>query len=174
VAGFLCRCSSETLIIQLWKVRMHSKNVKSSLDLIKSSHCMGYSPRLAACSYLFFNFALIAFFSFESLTPVTATSIYLFPYTDGAKWCHYKFPKHCWYCGCSVTISPYPIKSLFYRDLPLFHVHASQSHRQSSQFTEPSSHRIVEWFGLEGTSRIMKLHPPYHRQGCQPQYVILD
>jgi len=31
---------------------------------------------------------------------------------------------------------------------------------------------IIEWVGLEGTSRIMKLHPPHHRQGLQPTHLI--
>jgi len=30
-----------------------------------------------------------------------------------------------------------------------------------------SLHRVIEWPGLEGTSRIMKLQPPHHRQGHQ-------
>ena len=34
--------------------------------------------------------------------------------------------------------------------------------------------RIIEWFGLEGTSRIIKLQSPCHRQGHQPPCVILD
>ena len=33
---------------------------------------------------------------------------------------------------------------------------------------------IIEWLGLEGTSRIIKLQPPCHRQGHQHLYVILD
>ena len=33
--------------------------------------------------------------------------------------------------------------------------------------------RITEWLGLEGTSRITNLKPPYHRQG-QPPHLILD
>ena len=36
------------------------------------------------------------------------------------------------------------------------------------------NHRATEWCGLEGTSRIMKLQPLYHRQGHQPPYLILD
>ena len=36
------------------------------------------------------------------------------------------------------------------------------------------SHRITEWSGLEGTSRIMNLQPPCHRQGHQPPHLILD
>ena len=35
-------------------------------------------------------------------------------------------------------------------------------------------HRIIEWLGLEGTSRIIKLQPLCHRQGHQPPYLILD
>ena len=34
------------------------------------------------------------------------------------------------------------------------------------------NHRITEWPGLEGTSRIMKLQPPHHRQGHQPPHLI--
>ena len=34
--------------------------------------------------------------------------------------------------------------------------------------------RITEWPGLEGTSRIMKLQPPRHRQNHQPPHLILD
>ena len=38
-----------------------------------------------------------------------------------------------------------------------------------------SIHRITEWPGLEGTSRIMNLQPPpQHRQGHQPPHLILD
>ena len=37
-----------------------------------------------------------------------------------------------------------------------------------------TNHRIIEWFGLEGTSRIMKLQPSCCRQGRQPSYLILD
>ena len=33
-------------------------------------------------------------------------------------------------------------------------------------------HRITEWLGLEGTSRIMKLQHLCHRQGHQPPHVI--
>jgi len=36
------------------------------------------------------------------------------------------------------------------------------------------NHIIVEWLGLEGTSRIIKLQPPPHRQGQQSPYLILD
>jgi len=39
---------------------------------------------------------------------------------------------------------------------------------------EYQSQRIIEWLGLEGTSRIIKLQPPCHRQGCQPPHLILD
>ena len=35
-------------------------------------------------------------------------------------------------------------------------------------------HRITEWSGLEGTSRIMNLQPPCHRQGHQPPHLILE
>ena len=35
-------------------------------------------------------------------------------------------------------------------------------------------HRIIEWLGLEGTSRVIKLQPPFHEQGHQPPYLILD
>jgi len=34
-------------------------------------------------------------------------------------------------------------------------------------------HRIIEWPGLEGTSRIIKLQPLCHRQGHQPPHLIL-
>ena len=37
-----------------------------------------------------------------------------------------------------------------------------------------SNHRITECPSLEGTSRIIKLQPPCHRQGHQPLYFILD
>ena len=40
---------------------------------------------------------------------------------------------------------------------------------------EPASmvnRRIIAWLGLEGTSRIMKLQPPHHRQGHQPPHFI--
>ena len=30
------------------------------------------------------------------------------------------------------------------------------------------SHRILEWLGLEGTLKIIKIQPPCHMQGCQP------
>ena len=33
---------------------------------------------------------------------------------------------------------------------------------------------LVEWLGMEGTSRIIKLQPPCYRQGCQPPHFILD
>jgi len=36
------------------------------------------------------------------------------------------------------------------------------------------SHRITEWPGLEGTSRIMNPQTPCHRQGHQPSHLILD
>jgi len=37
-----------------------------------------------------------------------------------------------------------------------------------------SYHRITEWLGLEGTSRVIKLQPPpHHREGCQPPHLIL-
>jgi len=35
-------------------------------------------------------------------------------------------------------------------------------------------HRIIEWLGLEGTSRIMKIQHPCHRQGHQPPHLIPD
>ena len=35
-------------------------------------------------------------------------------------------------------------------------------------------HRITEWLGLEGTSRIMKLQPPCRKQGHKPLCLILD
>ena len=34
--------------------------------------------------------------------------------------------------------------------------------------------RIIEWLGLEGTSRIIKFQLPCHRQGHKPSYLILD
>jgi len=36
------------------------------------------------------------------------------------------------------------------------------------------NHRIIKLFGLEETSRIMKLHPPCHMQSHQPPHLILD
>jgi len=39
---------------------------------------------------------------------------------------------------------------------------------------QTANHGIVEWLGLEGTSRIMKLQPPCCRQGHQPPHLILD
>jgi len=33
---------------------------------------------------------------------------------------------------------------------------------------------IIEWFGLEGTPRIIKLPPPCHRQGHPPPELVLD
>jgi len=36
------------------------------------------------------------------------------------------------------------------------------------------SHKITEWLELEGTSRIMDLQPPCHRQGHQSPHLILD
>ena len=44
---------------------------------------------------------------------------------------------------------------------------AHTHHRSISQ-----THRITEWLGLEGTSRIMKLQPRCCRQGHQPPYLI--
>jgi len=35
-------------------------------------------------------------------------------------------------------------------------------------------HRIIEWPGLEGTSKINKPQLPCHRQGHQPPHLILD
>jgi len=32
----------------------------------------------------------------------------------------------------------------------------------------PSMHRIIQWLGLEGISKIIYLQPPCHGQGCQP------
>jgi len=37
-----------------------------------------------------------------------------------------------------------------------------------------SGHRITEWHALQGTSRIMKLQLPCHRQGRQPPRTVLD
>ena len=37
-----------------------------------------------------------------------------------------------------------------------------------------TKHRIIEWLGLEGTSRNMKLQPLCHRHSHQPPYLILD
>jgi len=34
--------------------------------------------------------------------------------------------------------------------------------------------RIIEWLGLEGTSRIIKLQPPRCKQGHQRPHLILD
>jgi len=36
------------------------------------------------------------------------------------------------------------------------------------------SHRITEWPRLEGTSRVIKLQQPHHRQSHQPPHLILD
>jgi len=33
---------------------------------------------------------------------------------------------------------------------------------------------MIEWLGLEGTSRITKFQPPYCRQGCQPPHLVPD
>jgi len=38
---------------------------------------------------------------------------------------------------------------------------------------EENLKEIIEWLGLEGTSRIMKLQPPCHRHGHQPPHLIL-
>ena len=35
-------------------------------------------------------------------------------------------------------------------------------------------HRIIEWLGLKGTSRINKFQPPSHRQGYQLIDQVLD
>jgi len=35
-------------------------------------------------------------------------------------------------------------------------------------------HLSIEWLGLEGTSRIIKLQPLCHMKGHQPPYLILD
>ena len=37
--------------------------------------------------------------------------------------------------------------------------------------TEIIYYRTVEWFGLKGTSRIIKFQPPCHKQGHQPPYL---
>jgi len=36
------------------------------------------------------------------------------------------------------------------------------------------NHKIIEWLGLEGTSRIIKLQPLCCVQGCQLSHLILD
>ena len=36
------------------------------------------------------------------------------------------------------------------------------------------NHRLIEWLGLEGTSRIIRFQPPCHRQGWQPLDQVLD
>ena len=38
----------------------------------------------------------------------------------------------------------------------------------------PHSHRIIEWLGVEGTSRIIKFQLPCHRQGWKPLDQELD
>ena len=35
-------------------------------------------------------------------------------------------------------------------------------------------HRVIEWLGLEGTSRIMNLQLPCRMQGHQPPHLLLD
>jgi len=37
-----------------------------------------------------------------------------------------------------------------------------------------NENKVIEWLGLEGTSRIFKLQPPCHRQSCQSPHLILD
>ena len=54
---------------------------------------------------------------------------------------------------------------------PLFCI---PKHSLDPLITVSQNHRITEWLGLEGTSRIMKLQPPRHRQGHQPPHLILE
>lgn len=42
------------------------------------------------------------------------------------------------------------------------------------QVLTSQNHRIIEWPGVEGTPKTIKLQPPRHRQGCQPPYLTLD
>ena len=51
-------------------------------------------------------------------------------------------------------------------------MHITLSILRNPSFTQ--NHRITERPGLEGTPRIMKLQPPYHRQGHQPPHLILE
>jgi len=41
-------------------------------------------------------------------------------------------------------------------------------------FSSTQNYRIVEWFGLEGTLKIIKFQTPCHRQSHQPPYMVLD
>ena len=42
------------------------------------------------------------------------------------------------------------------------------------RIVESQNHRIIEWLGLEGSSRIIRLQPRCHWQGHQPLYLLLD
>jgi len=48
------------------------------------------------------------------------------------------------------------------------------SQMSEDHYSQLRVHRIIEWLGLERTSSIIKLEPPYHMQGHQPPYLILD
>ena len=58
----------------------------------------------------------------------------------------------------------------------LRHGEKGRSHSWRIQIIESQNkrisqiHRITEWLGLEGTSRITKLQPPHHTQGHQPPH----
>ena len=45
---------------------------------------------------------------------------------------------------------------------------------QQKVTVQTQTHRITEWLGLEGTSRIIKFQPLCHRQGCQLLDQVLD
>uniref|UniRef100_A0A8C3L1I6 Kinesin family member 13B n=1 Tax=Chrysolophus pictus TaxID=9089 RepID=A0A8C3L1I6_CHRPC len=76
-----------------------------------------------------------------------------------------------------------PVKS-FVPQMPkllksLFPVRDEKKGRQTSPLAQQEYwawvdlyHRITEWPGLEGTSRIMNLQPPCHMQGHQPPHLI--
>ena len=49
-----------------------------------------------------------------------------------------------------------------------------QGKRHYSLVFAPCLPRIIEWLGLEGTSRVIKFQPPCHRQGCQSLDQVLD
>jgi len=60
-----------------------------------------------------------------------------------------------------LPVYSYPLESAYYNTLYV-----------AADITE--SHSSTEWPGLEGTSRIMNLQSPYHRQSHQPPHLILD
>jgi len=45
---------------------------------------------------------------------------------------------------------------------------------RSSVRRQASRHRIIEFYGLGGTSRIIKLQAPCHMQGHQTPHLLLD